>query len=198
MYSSSPRRSRPAPYRSDPFRRLKDLRIADDHRWELACNGAIDAWSSLVVTLSVLFLLLFLTAFIGDLPYSVLAAMIMLPVFNLLDPGAFKRLMRISHDDMAVAFVTFIVTLAFAPRLHRGAFAGVGLTMATFLYRRTHPRIVEVSQHDDGTLRDRSRFDLPPLASDLLAVRMDSALNFLTVATLERFLNERIQQGLGT
>jgi len=68
----------------------------------------------------VLFLLLFLTAFIGDLPYSVLAAMIMLPVFNLLDPGASKRLMRISRDDTAVAFVTFIVTLAFAPRLHKG------------------------------------------------------------------------------
>lgn len=145
-----------------------------------------------------LFLLLFLTAFIGDLPYSVLAAMIMLPVFNLLDPGTFKRLMRISRDDTAVAFVTFVVTLAFAPRLHRGVFAGVDLTMAAFLYRSTQPRIVKVSQHDDGTLRDRSRFDLPPLASDLLAVRMDSALNFLTVATLKRFISERIQQGLGT
>ena len=160
--------------------------------------GAVSAWSSLVATLCVLLSLLFLTDFIADLPYSVLAAMIMLPVFNLLDLGAFKRLMRISRDDTAVALVTFIVTLSFAPRLHLGVFAGVGLTMASFLYRRTHPRIVEVSQHNDGTLRDRSRFDLPPLASDLLAVRMDSALNFLTAATLERFISERIQQGSGT
>ena len=35
------------------------------------------------------------------------------------------------------------------------------------------------------------RFDLPPLAPDVLAVRMDSALNFLTAATLEQFITER-------
>jgi len=153
--------------------------------------GATSAWSSLVAALCVLFSLLFLTGFIHDLPYSVLAAMIMVPVFNLLDFGAFRRLFHISRDDAAVAAVTFIVTLSFSPRLHFGVFAGLGLTMVTFLYRRAHPRIIEVALHPDGTLRDRARFDLPPLAPDLLAVRMDSALNFLTAAALERFIVER-------
>ncbi|MFL6715463.1 MAG: SulP family inorganic anion transporter [Burkholderiaceae bacterium] len=153
--------------------------------------GATSAWSSLVAALCVLFSLLFLTGFIHDLPYSVLAAMIMVPVFNLLDFGAFRRLFHISRDDAAVAAVTFIVTLSFSPRLHFGVFAGLGLTMVTFLYRRAHPRIIEVALHADGTLRDRGRFDLPPLAPDLLAVRMDSALNFLTAAALERFIVER-------
>jgi SulP family sulfate permease len=153
--------------------------------------GATSAWSSLFAAACVLFSLLFLTDFIGYLPYSVLAAMIMVPVSNLLDLKAFRRLFRISRDDGVVAVVTFVVTLSFSPRLHFGVFAGVGLTMVSFLYRRTHPRIVEVGQHDDGTLRDRSRFNLPPLAPDLLAVRMDSALNFLTAATLERFISDR-------
>ncbi|PND66881.1 sodium-independent anion transporter, partial [Escherichia coli] len=54
-----------------------------------------------------------------------------------------------------------------------------------------HPRIIEVALHADGTLRDRARFNLPPLTPDLLAVRMDSALNFLTAAALERFIVER-------
>jgi SulP family sulfate permease len=153
--------------------------------------GATSAWSSLVAALCVLFSLLFLTGFIHDLPYSVLAAMIMVPVFNLLDFGAFRRLFHISRDDAAVAAVTFIVTLSFSPRLHFGVFAGLGLTMVTFLYRRAHPRIIEVALHADGTLRDRARFDLPPLAPDLLAVRMDSALNFLTAAALERLIVER-------
>lgn len=153
--------------------------------------GATSAWSSLVAVLCVLFSLLFLTGFIHDLPYSVLAAMIMVPVFNLLDFGAFRRLFCISRDDAAVAVVTFVVTLSFSPRLHFGVFAGLGLTMVSFLYRRAHPRIIEVALHPDGTLRDRARFDLPPLAPDLLAVRMDSALNFLTAAALERFIVER-------
>jgi SulP family sulfate permease len=66
--------------------------------------------------------------------------------------------------------------------------------MVSFLYRRSHPRIIEVGLHHDGTLRDRSRFDLPPLAPDLLAVRMDSALNFLTAANLERFITGRCSE----
>lgn len=153
--------------------------------------GATSAWSSLVAALCVLLSLLFLTDYIRDLPYSVLAAMIMMPVFNLLDYSAFRRLFRISRDDAAVAVVTFAVTLAFSPRLHFGVFAGLGLTMVTFLYRRAHPRIIEVALHGDGTLRDRGRFGLPPLAQDLLAVRMDSALNFLTAAALEQFIVEK-------
>jgi SulP family sulfate permease len=153
--------------------------------------GATSAWSSLIAASCVLVSLLFLTEFIRDLPYSVLAAMIIVPVFNLLDYGAFRRLFRISRDDAAVAVVTFIVTLSFSPRLHFGVFAGLGLTMVSFLYRRAHPRIIEVALHQDGTLRDRTRFGLPALVPDLLAVRMDSALNFLTAAALERFIVEK-------
>jgi SulP family sulfate permease len=145
----------------------------------------------------VLLSLLFLTDLIYYLPRSVLAAMIMVPVFGLLDFSAFRRLFTISRDDGMIAVVTFAVTLFSMPHLHWGVFAGIGLTMVSFLYRRSHPRIVEVSLHQDGTLRDRSRFDLPPLAPDLLAVRMDSALNFLTAATLERFITGQCSEDRG-
>jgi sulfate permease, SulP family len=142
----------------------------------------------------VLVALLFLTGLIYYLPQSVLAAMIMVPVFGLLDFSAFRRLFSVSRDDGMIAVITFVVTLFSMPRLHWGVFAGIGLTMVSFLYRRSHPRIVEVSQHHDGTLRDRRRFDLPPLARDLFAVRMDSALNFLTAANLERVITARCSE----
>lgn len=154
--------------------------------------GATSAWASLITSICVLLALLFLTNFIEELPYSVLAAMIMMPVFNLLDFSAFVRLFKISKDDFAAAVATFSVTLLFSPRLHFGVFAGVGLTMVSFLYRRTHPRIIEVSLHADGTLRDRARFSLSPLAPDVLVVRMDSALNYLTATSLERFISDRL------
>jgi SulP family sulfate permease len=117
--------------------------------------------------------------------------MIMVPVFGLLDFSTFRRVFSLSRDDGVVAVVTFIVTLVATPRLHWGIFAGIGLTTASYLYRRTRPRIIEVGQHRDGTLRDRSRFGLPSLAPDLLAVRMDAAMNFLTSAALERFIVDR-------
>ncbi|MES2535509.1 MAG: SulP family inorganic anion transporter [Pseudomonadota bacterium] len=155
--------------------------------------GATSAWSTLFSALCVLCCLLFLMDFLFYLPRAVLAAMIMVPVFGLVDWRAMRRLFSISRDEGLIAVVTFAVTLLSAPRLHWGIFVGVGLTMVSFLYRRAHPRIVEVSQHGDGTLRDRSRFNLPPLAPDLLAVRLDSALNFLTAAMLERYITERIR-----
>ena len=153
--------------------------------------GAVSAWSTLFAVLCVLLTLLFLTDEIRYLPRSVVAAMIIVPVLGLLDFAAMRRFFRIATTEGSIALVTFIVTLMSAPRLHWGIFAGIGLTMAAFLYRRTSPRIVEVALHEDGTMRDRHRFGLDPVASDVLAVRIDAALNFLTAAALERFIMER-------
>src|SRR5690606_29894755 len=115
--------------------------------------GAQTAWSNLVSVLCVLFSLLFLTEVLAYLPYSVLAALIILPVLNLFEPRAFERLYVISRGDGGVALITLIATLIFVPRLHLGVFAGVGMTMALYLYRRTRPRVIEVAEHADGTMR---------------------------------------------
>jgi sulfate permease, SulP family len=152
--------------------------------------GATSAWSTLVTVFCVLICLLFFTDVLYFLPHSVLSALIIVPVLSLIDIMAFRRLFTVSRLDGTIAVITFAVTLFSIPRLHWGIVAGVGLTMAAFLYRRTAPRIIEVGQHPDGTLRDRSRFDLQPLAPDVLAVRMDAALNFLTAGALERFVND--------
>lgn len=153
--------------------------------------GATSAWSALFSALCVLFCLLFLTDLLSFLPRSVLAAMIIVPVFALVNVAGMRKLFSISRDDAMIAAVTFLATLLATPHLHWGIFAGVSLTMVAFLYRRAHPRIIEVGEHEDGTLRDRGRFSMRPLAPDVLAVRIDSALNFLTAPQLERFITER-------
>lgn len=155
--------------------------------------GATSAWATLFSAVCVILCLLFLTDYLYYLPRSVLAAMIIVPVFALLDFQALRRLFSVSRDDGVIAFITFVVTILSTPHLYWGIAAGVGLTMIAFLYRRTHPRIIEVARHEDGTLRDRARLAIPPLAPDLVAVRMDSALNFLTAAQLERFVTDCIR-----
>ncbi|GGI18988.1 SulP family inorganic anion transporter [Oxalicibacterium faecigallinarum] len=156
--------------------------------------GATSAWATLFTLLCVLLCLLFFTDLLFYVPRTVLAAMIIMPVFSLFDFGAFKRLYLIAKDDAAIALVTFLVTIVAMPRLHWGVVAGIGLTMVCYLYRHMQPRIIEVSEHKDGTLRDSRRFDLPRLADDLIAVRIDAALNFLTGAALERFVTEQISE----
>lgn len=153
--------------------------------------GATSAWATLFTLICVLVCLLFFTDMLYYVPRSVLAALIIMPVFSLFDFGAFKRLFSISRDDGAIAVVTFAVTIAAMPRLHWGVMAGITLTMVSYLYRHMQPRIIEVSQHADGTLRDRRRFHLPRLADDLLVVRIDAALNFLTGGVLDNFVVEQ-------
>jgi len=156
--------------------------------------GATSAWATLFTLLCVLLCLLFFTDLLFYVPRAVLAALIIMPVFSLFDFGAFKRLFSIAKDDAAIAIVTFVVTIVAMPRLHWGVVAGIGLTMVCYLYRHMQPRIIEVSEHRDGTLRDSVRFDLPRLADDLVAVRIDAALNFLTGAALERFVTEHCSE----
>ncbi|MGI4848682.1 MAG: SulP family inorganic anion transporter [Janthinobacterium lividum] len=154
--------------------------------------GAASAWASLVAAGCVLVALLWLTPVLAYLPHSVLAAIILVPMFSLIDLRGLRRMLAISRGEGAIALTTLAVTLLSAPRLHWGVFVGVGLTMLSFLYRRAHPRIAEVGAHPDGTLRDRQRFSLPRLAPDVLALRLDSALNFLTAPKLEHEIGARI------
>lgn len=105
------------------------------------------------------------------------------PLANCLNFGKFVDVVDLG------ALVTFGATLFSAPRLHWGVFAGVGLSMGSYLYHHTRPRIITVSLHEDGTLRDDHRFDLAPLAPDVVAVRVDAALNFLSASALERFVS---------
>ena len=47
-----------------------------------------------------------------------------------------------------------------------------------FVYQRLHRRIIEVGRHPDGSLRDRHLWQLPPLAPQTFALRLDEALDF--------------------
>lgn len=153
--------------------------------------GARTGWSALFAFVCVLATLLFLTPAIAYLPRAFLAAVIVVPVMGLVSPGFFVRLWRTSRPEAVIALSTAIATLISAPQLQWGVLVGFILSLGYFMYQRAHPRIIEVGVHDDGTLRDRIRFSLPRLAPDLLAVRMDAALSFVTAAPFEHFIASR-------
>jgi SulP family sulfate permease len=153
--------------------------------------GAQTGWSAVFAFVCVLAALLFLTPAIAYLPRAFLAAVIVVPVMGLVSPAFFIRLWRTSRPEAVIAVVTSIATLISAPQLQWGVLVGFILSLGYFMYQRAHPRIIEVGVHTDGTLRDRIRFSLPRLAPDLLAVRMDAALSFVTAAPFEHFITSR-------
>ncbi len=114
-----------------------------------------------------------------------LAAIILQAVAGLIDIGVMRRAWRASRDDGAAAAITFLATLAFAPNIQNGIFTGLILSLALLVYRGMRPRVALLGLHEDGTYRDRERFDLPHPHPQLVILRFDSPLSFVTAATFE-------------
>jgi SulP family sulfate permease len=154
--------------------------------------GARTGWATVATVGFVLLALLLLTPLLYHVPRSVLAAVVIAAVWGLLKPRAFQHLWRVDRVEAVTAALTFTVTLASSPRIYWGVLTGVLLGLAHFLYHRLHPRIIEVGLHADGSLRDRHIWNLPPLAAQTYALRMDAELDFASASAFERAVLEHL------
>lgn len=154
--------------------------------------GAKSGWATLFATLVVLVALLWLTPALYHVPQSVLAAVVVAAIVGLLQPRLAAQLWRVSRAEAMIGVATFALTLATAPRLYWGVLAGVLMNLMHFLYQRLHPRIIEVGEHSDGSLRDRHLWTLPQLAPQVLALRMDAELDFASARSMEQALATRL------
>jgi sulfate permease, SulP family len=154
--------------------------------------GAKTGWSAVATVACVLLALVLLMPLLHNVPRSVLAAVVIAAVMGLLKPRQLLSLWRIDRVEAMTAVVTFAVTLLTAPRIYWGVLAGVLMGLVHFLYLRLHPRIIEVGLHPDGSLRDRHLWQLPPLAPQLYALRMDAELDFASASAFERAITEHL------
>ncbi len=146
---------------------------------------AKSAWSSVIAAVFVLLTLLFFTSLLYHLPKPVLAAIIMMAVINLVNFKVFRSAWHANRDDGIASIITFVATLAFAPNIQNGILTGILLSLALLMYRMMRPRIAILGMHQDATLRDAERHDLPPLHPQLGALRFDGALRFVNVSYFE-------------
>ena len=154
-------------------------------------SGAKTGWAVLGTTSFVL-LAVFASPALFHVPRAVLAAVVILAVSSLIQPLAFVKLWRIARIEAMTAGMTFGITLLSAPRIYWGVLAGVLLGLSHFLYTRLHPRIIEVGLHEDGSLRDRHLWHLPPLATNVFAIRMDAELDFAAASSFEKYITEKL------
>lgn len=151
--------------------------------------GAVTGLSSVVTAVIVLVTLLLFTPLLYHLPQAVLAAVIMVAVVNLINFKAILHAWRAHRHDGIAAVVTFATTIGFAPNLDTGLLVGAGLAVVLYLYRTMHPRVVILSRHADGTLRDSRLFSLPT-SEYIIAMRFDGSLYFANVPYFEDALLE--------
>ncbi len=152
-----------------------------------AVNFSADAktgFSSIITGVLVAVTLLFLTPLLYHLPQATLAAVIVVAVINLIKIKPIIHAWKVHKHDGFIAVAAFVTTLFFAPHLEKGIMIGVLLSLGLFLYRTMSPHFVEVSRHDDGTLRNADLFNLK--TSDTVSVfRYGGDLYFANAGYLE-------------
>jgi SulP family sulfate permease len=152
--------------------------------------GAVTGLSSVFAGLLVLLTLLFLTSLLYHLPQAVLAAVIMLAVVGLINPGAMRHAWHTHRHDGLAASITFVATLAFAPHLDMGILFGAVVAIALFLHRRMRPRGEILGQHADGVLGGLDTHGLEPISRNVVPVRFDGELTFVNVSYFEDMMLE--------
>jgi MFS superfamily sulfate permease-like transporter len=154
--------------------------------------GAQTGISSVVTSVTVMVVLLFLTPLLFHLPQSVLAAVIMMAVMGLINVSGFVHAWKAQWYDGLISVLTFVATLAFAPHLDRGIMLGVALSLSVFLYKSMRPRVACLSM-DARSLRDAERFGLQK-CNRVAVIRFGGPLFFANASFLEDQVTRHIER----
>ncbi len=130
-------------------------------------------FSAILVGLSVLFL----TSAFYYLPKAVLASIIMVAVFKLIDIQGAKYLWKARREDFFMMLATFVATLALG--IQNGILLGVLLSLGMVIYRSAYPHVAVLGRIP-GTMhfRNLNRFPEAEQRADVLVVRFDAQLYF--------------------
>jgi SulP family sulfate permease len=138
--------------------------------------GARTGVSSLVSSLVVLLALLFVSPLLGQIPRAALAAVVIAAVLLLFHPVELFTLWRKSRADGVVAVTVFVLALLVKPDY--ALLIGVIVSLALFLLKSMHPRVVVVTRRPGAPVFvNRAQEDLPA-CPQLCMVRVDDAIYF--------------------
>ncbi len=162
-----------------------------------AINGETGVKTNLGALFSVLLVvltLLFLTPLFYYLPNAVLASIIMVSVFNLIDFSYPKSLWENRKDEFLVLLLTFLVTLFVG--IPQGILLGVLFSLLLMVYRTSNPHFAVLGNiKNSDYYKNINRFgDEVVVRDDLLIVRFDSQLYFGNAAYFKKQLYKHIDE----
>ena len=148
-------------------------------------SGAQTGLASVFSAVIVLITLFLFTPALYHLPKPVLAAIIMMAVFSLIDIQVIKDAWKANIQDGIAGVVTFIATLSFAPNIQNGILTGILLSLVLFLARTMRPAVVMLGVDENGVLRSAKRYNLPKLHPQITTIRFDGQFYFANVSYFE-------------
>ena len=152
-------------------------------------SGAKTPLSSLIAALVIALSLLFLTPAFSFLPKSILAAIIIVAAYGLLDFSLPKDLLIYNIRDLIILNSTMFMTLFIG--IKEGILFGIILSLIMLIYKSTKPHIAVLGQVP-GThfYRNIKRFDEVIVQEKVLIVRFDAQLYFANTQYFKDKLKE--------
>lgn len=152
-------------------------------------SGAKTPLSSLIAAFIIALSLLFLTPAFFFLPKAVLAAIIIVAAFGLLDFSLPKNLLTYNRRDLIILNSTLLITIFVG--IKEGILFGIVLSLAMLIYKTTKPHIA-VLGNVPGThfYRNINRFDDVIIQEEILIVRFDAQLYFANTQYFKDKLKE--------
>ena len=159
--------------------------------------GAKTGLASIISALVVGLTLLFLTPLFYYLPNTILASIIMVAVFNLIDFKTPRKLLKSSKSEFYVLLFTFFITLFIG--IKEGIILGVLISLLLLVYRSTQPHVAVLGKiRGTNYFKDVDRFnDEIETYENLLLVRFDEQIYFGNCQFFKEQLFERIDQKKG-
>ncbi len=147
-------------------------------------SGGQSQLTSVITGILVLVTILFFTSFFFYLPYAVLAAIIVVSVYRLVDISELKHLFIVNPFEGWTWITTFTITLVVG--IQWGILLGSVFTLLLILMRSTRLNIVELGYVETKkAFRNVNRYPEGNTLENVLLIRIDSSLHFANSSVLD-------------
>ena len=156
-------------------------------------TGATTGMASLVSALVILLTLLFLTPLFYHLPKAVLAAIITVAVFGLVNLKEAIFLWKSYNQDFWLLVATFLSTLLLG--IEYGIVIGVALSLVILIFRTSRPYVTELGKVPNSNFyRNRERFSEVSTDNEILVLRFDSQLFYANASYFVERLGDMVER----
>ena len=156
-------------------------------------SGAKTGMASIISALLIALTLLFLTPLFYYLPKAILASVIMVAVFGLINFKEAKHLWYTDRGDFYMMLATFKATLFLG--IEEGILIGVVLSLGLIIFRTTLPHVAVLGKIPGKPhYKNVDRFDHLEVREDTLILRFDARLYFANVSFFKETFEQEIEK----
>ncbi len=158
--------------------------------------GAKTGMASIIGAVIIALTLLFLTPLFFYLPKPILASVVMVSVFGLIDLKYPIQLLKRRPDEFLSLVITFLATLFIG--IIAGIIIGILFSLLLLVYRTAKPHIAELGRVGESDyFKNVERFEDVNEREDLLVLRFDSQLYFGNTDFFKTELTRRVERKKG-